>query len=54
MTKKIISQILMTTMAKVFKCVFACYEHLYSGCVTVKQQDKGEKFSFSVTKSRWY
>ena len=52
MAMAIISQILKTTMAKVLKYFFAFYRDLKSCSITVKQQDKVEKSSFSVRKSR--
>lgn len=52
MAMAIISQILKTTMAKVLKYFFAFYRDLKSCSITVKKQDKVEKSSFSVRKSR--
>ena len=52
MAMAIISQILKTTMTKVLNYFFAFYGDLKSCSITVKQQDKVEKLSFSVRKSR--
>ena len=44
----------MTEMTQVVKYFSAFYGDLKSDCITVKQQDKVEKWLFSVRKSRRY